>query len=488
MNAASAPSVPASSPVLPPADFSDWLSPILVKELRQGLKTRTFVAIFILVQVVMTLLVGMQMLALSNGGSRDTMMAFDGFFWAFVWIPLLVLMPARGLMVVSEEIKANTLDLVQLTRMSAFRIVFGKWVALVAQSVLLVAAILPYAVLRYFFGQVNVVDDVVNILTMLGTSLILTAGAVALSSAPLVFRLIALVVGLPLVMAVGAGAMFASRVGGSGFIGTVDQTWISVSMVVLYVYLLLEIAATRIAPLSENHAARKRVVALGMAVVWLLLTIVGEQSTAEAWGSGCILIWIWIVLEALCEQTVKVPSLYSSFAKRGIMARLAGRFLYPGWASGIVFTTLLAGMIAVSAASMMGWDSGSDLEEALTTIVLLFAAILTPLPVLLLFPQIKQPIWLYVLVQALCGLLFAIASIVGSTPGITQEAAYAWLSPIPTSAFMVAMAEGPGDISMQTFWLVSVPVCCLLGIYLLFRVAREFRLISKLEKESLAKN
>ena len=40
-------------------DFSDWVSPILVKELRQGLKSRVFVATFIIVQVVMILLVGM---------------------------------------------------------------------------------------------------------------------------------------------------------------------------------------------------------------------------------------------------------------------------------------------------------------------------------------------------------------------------------------------------------------------------------------------
>src|SRR6188474_3353491 len=132
-------------------DFADWLSPILVKELRQGLKSRAFVVTFIIVQVVMILLVGMQLLTLAGGGGRGAMDAFDGFFWAFVWLPLLVMMPARGLTAVSEEVKANTLDLVQLTRLSAFRIVFGKWVALVSQTFLLVAAILPYAVLRYFF-------------------------------------------------------------------------------------------------------------------------------------------------------------------------------------------------------------------------------------------------------------------------------------------------------------------------------------------------
>ncbi len=35
-------------------DFADWLSPILVKELRQGLRTRVFTSTFILLQLVLT--------------------------------------------------------------------------------------------------------------------------------------------------------------------------------------------------------------------------------------------------------------------------------------------------------------------------------------------------------------------------------------------------------------------------------------------------
>ena len=56
---ASAPSTTTPPQALPAPDFSDWLSPILVKELRQGLKSRAFVAIFILVceHVIPTLIV-----------------------------------------------------------------------------------------------------------------------------------------------------------------------------------------------------------------------------------------------------------------------------------------------------------------------------------------------------------------------------------------------------------------------------------------------
>ena len=37
------------------SDFGDWLSPMLVKELRQGMRSRVFVAAFYVTQVLMIL-------------------------------------------------------------------------------------------------------------------------------------------------------------------------------------------------------------------------------------------------------------------------------------------------------------------------------------------------------------------------------------------------------------------------------------------------
>ena len=60
----------SSAPALPLAtDFSDWLSPILVKELRQGLKSRVFAGSFIVMQVVMILTMGLRLLEQSERGT-----------------------------------------------------------------------------------------------------------------------------------------------------------------------------------------------------------------------------------------------------------------------------------------------------------------------------------------------------------------------------------------------------------------------------------
>jgi hypothetical protein len=475
-------------------DFSDWLSPILVKELRQGLKSRAFVATFIVVQVVMILLVGMELLTFAGGGGRGALDTFDGFFWAFVWLPLLVMMPARGLTTVSEEMKANTLDLVQLTRLTAFRIVLGKWIALVSQTLLLVAAILPYAVLRYFFGEVDVVDDVRNIAVLLMVSVCLTAGAIALSSVNLAVRIIVLVVLLPMLVTGIIPMMFMRAMGGSSSFGSMfDFTWMGPVFMTVYTYLMLEIAAARIAPLSENHAAPKRLLALALGAGGILVAALFDEDKAMVWVSASSLACGWVILEALCERTVPVPSLYHSFARRGALGRLMGRVLYPGWASGLLFFGLLMLMLAAVFAIAMSTHASAPAEEFSAKATLMFpiacTAVVAPVAVLLFFPRVRQPMWLYVLVQAICALLFLIASIIqGSTHSMELGDAFRWLAPFPTSALFALFNEPDNEELRSFFSMVSLPICAAIVGYLAIRALREFREIGELERESLGKN
>lgn len=473
----------------PSPDFADWLSPILVKELRQGLKTRAFVSIFILVQAVMSLLVGLQMLSIANGAGPSMMGTYDGFFWALVWIPLLVVMPARGLTCVSEEIKANTLDLVQLTHLSSFRIVLGKWVALVSQTVLLVAAIMPYAVLRYFFGEVDVVQDMNNIGVMFAASLVLTAGAIALSSQHLAVRILALVLGLPTLMSGIAGYLF-SRVMGRGATSfmSMDSAWMVFVFTVIYIYLLLEITASKIAPLSENHASRKRLLCILVTAAGALIAWLGNNDTFEVWFSMMLPLLGLVVMEALCERTVELPSLYGAFARRGNLCRFAGRALYPGWATGLVFITMLTALLALMILlkqSPAFHLSSSDLEKFTLVIPLAFTATVAPIVILLWFPRVKQPLWIYLLTQLLFILLYMVAAIVAESPGITKDGAYPWLAPFPACAIMALMDRETHEM-INLYTHITLPVCGVILTYLFFRMIKEFRIISQLEKASIA--
>ena len=138
---------------------------MLVKELRQGMRTNLFSVAFILLQALMVLSL---LAGLADPGSW----AASGFFWFFVVVILLVIQPLRGINALSSEYLLNTMDLIQLTKLDAWRITFGKWTALNAQTLLFVTGVLPYLVMRYFLGNVNFVIDLAGLFFLtLGSAL-----------------------------------------------------------------------------------------------------------------------------------------------------------------------------------------------------------------------------------------------------------------------------------------------------------------------------
>src|SRR5204862_5578427 len=137
----------------------------------------------------------------------------------------------------------------------------------------------------------------------------------------------------------------------------------------------------------------------------LTVAIVADDNKTATWMYASAIPCGWIVIEALSERTVLVPSLYYSFARRGVLGRLAGRVLYPGWASGLLFCSLLTA-IGLAAVWIMRTTHHplTPPEQADVTFLifpLTFTATVFPVLVLLLFPRVKQPMWLYVLVQAI---------------------------------------------------------------------------------------
>ena len=308
---------------------------MLVKELRQGVRTRLFVAIFILLQIAMLLDLSLSLLVAANhlDASEGTV-----FFWVVVSVPVLLVVPFTGLGAINSEVRANTLELIFLTRLTAFRIVFGKWLALFAQSLLFVCATLPYLVLRYFMGGVNLAGELLVLFAMLVGSALLTAVTVGLSAFPT--RLIR-----PLAAVGGVFLFFASLNifidgfsrgrGASGLPG-----WASVGTTLVWAtllgLLLVHAGAARIAPPAENHTGFMRALAwAGLALAILLELTVGRYYLLTA---ATFIVAAGVCAVAVCEQPRAIPSLYRPFARRGLLGRIAGRLFYPGWPAGVLFT------------------------------------------------------------------------------------------------------------------------------------------------------
>ncbi len=330
-------------------DFPDRLPAMLVKELRQGMRARGFTMLFLVFQC----LLGFVLLVAGSTGVTDNAGAVaSGVIFTLFAVAVLGIQPMRGVAALSSEITGNTIEMMVLTRLSARRIVFGKWLAIVSQSALILTTIIPYLILRYFFGGMVLVGELMFLLLIFLTSMALTAVTVGLSGGSnkliRVLPILLVVFGLqstPLLMMRGGGMN-----GMMEFLTmTAPTAWIAVacyvSFIAYYGWCALSYGTSSIAPLAENHTTLRRLVALGLA---LAVAIIGLHAKVPAMAvlvaMGFILGPALIV--SLTEPSIMLPPLCKPFLKRGGPGKIAAIFLLPGWPAGVFFSLL---MLAIAA-------------------------------------------------------------------------------------------------------------------------------------------
>lgn len=461
-------------------DFADGFSPMLVKELRQGMRSRLFVISFLLVQAAMILVA---IIGLYASARQWETSAITGFFWTILVVPLLIIMPMSGLGAVGKERQANTLELIFLTRLTARRILLGKWAALVAQTLLLICAILPYAVLRYFLGGINLGAELITIALLLAGSAVLSGLAVGFS--PQSSRLTR-----PLIIGGGfIGLQFLSgllfRFGPGGPLGSgASMNWVTYLSLgwlgLLFLLLMVEFGASKIAPAAENHSTSRRLIGL-MAIC--SVAVFGSRGlfTSPLWFCSLILL-ASICLGALCEPPSFIPSIYHPFARFGGWGKLAGRFLYPGWPSGVFFTLLaVAAMLAVGCyysrpAIEMNWILWAAVAGA--------GALYFPAALIRVFlPRAPRPFILYLGIQAALGLLVAFSALMATFNGVDFRFAVAM---IPTCGLLLLGSNILHDSNILTALTGSGLITAASFGFLLFKMREPWRTIRTLERAAAA--
>jgi len=316
---------------------SDRFNPMVIKELRQGLKSRSFLASFLGLQVAMVISMFVYLVSANSKGAD--LSAADGLFWFMLGLILLLFMPLRSFQALSEEIKGNTLEMLFLTRMNAWKITFGKWCALVIQLLLMVTAILPYFVLRYFLGSIDIAGNLEMLFYMIIAAMLFTSVGVGLSGLNSKLLRGLIIVGvllsfniLPLLF-LGASAGF----GGGPTFGMMGWPELVIGLIVVGILMMffVEYGASQIAPPAENHSLRKRMLALSLAVVLGSFACIVDDSIAGIILSLVLLIPVSI--DALCEPLIGIPSVYLKLKK----FRIARWLFYPGWVSGFLFVSLV---------------------------------------------------------------------------------------------------------------------------------------------------
>ena len=459
-------------PLLTGNDFPDWLSPMLVKELRQGVRTRVFVMLFILLQVAMLMTVSLTLLVAANGGGTE---AGTAFFWVIVAAPVLLILPLGGLGAINGEIKANTLELIFLTRLTAFRIVAGKWFALFTQCLLFVCAVLPYLVLRYFVGGVNLAAELQVLGWMLAGSAVLSAFTTGISAYPLrIVRAVSVLIGTALVFGFAAISETMSR-GSALSVGpdaVMVVTVLGFGAIVLL--LMLEIGAAKIAPPAENHSAVIRLlVVIGGLVAWAMSLYSRQPLPVIVFA---FVLAALICLVGLCEEPRWIPRLFRPFAVWRWPGRMVGRLFYPGWYTAVPFTLLVFAAFGGLFRQQKLLDS---LYHSLWFVALLGTLIFPVALVRFFLPGTKRAPLFYVVIHLLSAMAAILALVSDNALKTSFETPVSF---VPLAALIVS-ASGRADAEVRFFAVCITTAASVL--LLMAALVRAWRRAREAEIESL---
>lgn len=437
-------------------DFPARLSPMLVKELRQGMRTSLFAVAFILLQTFMVLCF---VANIADPGSTDA----NGFFWFFIITALLVVQPLRGFNALSSEYQLNTMDLIQLTKLSGWRITLGKWTALNAQTLLFITGVLPYLVMRYFFGNVDLILDLVTLLLLgLGSAL---ASAITIGFS--VFRNFLLRGVLVVGSAFGVIGLFVAvkeDIFRNGIAADEAVALALLALCSLYgCFFFLAFGASRIAYQSENLSTAKRLAALtmcGIAYCFFLLPV--DLGFYIIFAVAVILSFAAIdaVTEALPNYARVLIPFRKNFITRGFAL-----FFAPGWISGLGFFCLACAvwLAGFGLLELFDGDGPSDLSEWVAIIsgpnVLIF-----PLVIIQLFfyrqSSSQFTFGMYTFTQACLLVISMLVLVMANAISHYEDLIYS-IIPLP-SVLLFASADGNADKPLFFYIALGTTAVCLL--------------------------
>jgi hypothetical protein len=126
-------------------------------------------------------------------------------------------------------------------------------------------------------------------------------------------------------------------------------------------FFALDLGASKVGSLVENRSLRRRVVGLLFLLFYGLIAAFWRPSgypareMAVVLPVGFSLVTVMVLgLQAILEPPLNLVAVVMPMVKRGFAGRVAGRFFYPGWPSGVcwIFTVLvmlaLAGVVGIS--------------------------------------------------------------------------------------------------------------------------------------------
>lgn len=328
-------------------DFPIWVPSALVKELRQGLRTPTFILMASLFPSLLSFFFLFSFIV--NPLDGKPFISPDGcqaIFWITMVATLLFIMPLRASSSIRDELLSRNNELLLLTRQSAGRIVLGKWISFMAQSLLIVFISLPFFLIRYYYGEINLVQDVTLFFLLYLGSGILTAYTLWASAMPSLLR-----IGAFFLLGIGVLTLSSNYMDLNLFRGDLGNglllTFLILADAFLVISSLLLLAAEWFSPAAQNTAAPLRKLLLAFFVISIipLPFLETASSPIQSIMSGQILFMMiygaFLMIVNLTDPAYLLP-IHVEQMNNKRFSRLRQILFLPGLPGGVFFTLLLS--------------------------------------------------------------------------------------------------------------------------------------------------
>ncbi len=344
---------------------SGWLNPILIKEARQSLKSRQFIATFSLLLLASCIWTVLGIVINSPDvyyvPSGDILLS--GYYFVLA-IPLIGMVPLAAHRSLAAEIDDDTFEMLVITQLSAMRIVMGKLNSAMLQMMIYFAAIVPCLAFCYLLRGVNLPTITMLIGIVFFTALLLTTfslmlATLAVNRAGQTFALLAVVA--VLVFAEFLCGAFCMEVVLGGDLGADADVIIFTGVFLLVggscMAVFVMAAAARIAPVTENRSTGLRWCMFGQQLLWVaVITFIAMwYEELDPLNFGIMIVGgYWLVMGTLMLS--ESPEL-SPRVQRQLPSTFAGRSLLtwfnPGPGTGFVFA-ISSGTVAASVMGVFG--------------------------------------------------------------------------------------------------------------------------------------
>lgn len=341
--------------------LGDRFNPIVVKEVRQALKSRQFVLTFLLLLLAAWAgsIFGVSYLGESIDYGSSAVTFYAGFFFALC-AATLVIVPFSTFRSIVEERSETTLELLQITALSPKQIVRGKTFSAMVQVLVYYSAIAPFIAFTALLPGFDIVHVTFSMVMLLITALCFCAIALAIGAQArhTTFQAVSslFVIGLAVAgMMTFFGFMTAASI---NIRFDESDTWWALALVVflgLSTGYICEQAA--IAQLTFDSDNRSTGIRLATGTQWLVcwigllaFLIVKQQGPMNSNGLTTILTLTAVQITAAGLLFVGAPDSLSRRVSRGLPRSRAMRMLWapflPGATRGLLHALLSLVLLA----------------------------------------------------------------------------------------------------------------------------------------------